>query len=379
MKCQLSKNYWVIFILGISLGACATSADSHFPASSPPIHTDVFLAETDGYPNYRIPSLVTSQKGTLLAFCEGRNQRSDHAANDLVLRRSLDQGKSWEPLQVIAEAGDDCLSNPQAVVLQATGRILLVFQQYPEGIHEREVIPGYEGDSICRSFIMYSDDNGKTWAPRREITQSVKPPTATSTASGPGIGIQLTHSPYKGRILMPFNQGPFGDWKVYAAYSDDGGASWQYGETAPAGAPGHGNEVQMVELADGAVMLNARSHGGEAHRKTAISQDGGETWSPLRDDHTLIDPQCMGTILRYKEKVLLFANPMSRDERMNGGIRVSLDDGHSWSEGRTIYPKSFAYSCLAKLPDGSIGLLYEANDYGKIAFARFGMNWAMGK
>jgi len=98
-------------------------------------------------------------------------------------------------------------------------------------------------------------------------------------ASGPGVGIVLRRGARKGRILIPFNQGPYGHWKVYVAYSDDSGETWRYGETVPEGGEGMGNEAQVVELADGSVMLNARSARGARCRKTAISKDGGDTWS----------------------------------------------------------------------------------------------------
>src|SRR5205807_4083055 len=102
-----------------------------------------------------------------------------------------------------------------------------------------------------------------------------------------------------GRILMPFNQGPAGKWKVYAVLSDDSGASWRYGEAAPEGTKGYANEVQFVELNDGSVMLNARNQGGDKLRKVASSSDGGQTWSPTHEDATLIEPVCQASLLRH--------------------------------------------------------------------------------
>jgi sialidase-1 len=184
---------------------------------------------------------------------------------------------------------------------------------------------------------------------------------------------------------MPFNQGPYNEWKVYAVFSDDQGKSWQYGETAPEGTKGHANEVQFVELKDGSVMLNARTQGGSKHRKIAISKDGGQTWSPTRDDETLVEPVCQASILRHPgngdpaKDVFIFSNPATLTGRTNGTIRLSRDEGRTWPISRVLYPGSFAYSCLASLPDGSVGCLFERDGTRKISFARFTVDWIAGK
>ena len=115
-------------------------------------HVDVFI-EGSEYPSFRIPSIVVSKQGTLLAFAEGRNKRSDHAANDIVLKRSTDGGKTWGKLILVAEDGGNSLNNPQAVVVPRTGRILMMYQRYPQGIHEGQVKPGHDGPNICRNFL----------------------------------------------------------------------------------------------------------------------------------------------------------------------------------------------------------------------------------
>ena len=250
-------------------------------SSQPVPLVDVFIGGQDGYPAYRIPALVTTKRGTLLAFAEARATLRDHAENDIVLKRSTDRGRTWGPLQLIDEDGTNALNNPTAVVVRETGRVLLMYQRYAKGFDEHNAEPGYDNPRVCRTFLTHSDDDGATWSEPREVTRQVKRPTvATSTATGPGIGIQLVRGKHAGRILMPFNQGPYGAWQVYAAFSDDAGKTWRYGDTAPEGTKGFANEVQFVELSDGSVMLNARNQGGDKLRKIAISRDGGETWSP---------------------------------------------------------------------------------------------------
>jgi len=219
-----------------------------------------------------------------------------------------------------------------------------------------------------------------------DVSRQVKLLTVvTSTASGPGVGIQLGRGQYAGRIVMPFNQGPYGQWQVYAALSDDGGKSWVYGRTAPEGSKGQANEVQFVELADGSVMLNARNQGGEKLRKVAISRDGGETWSATQTHPTLIEPVCQASVLRHPgtgdpaRDVFLFSNPATQTARTNGTIRVSRDEGRTWPVSRVLYAGSFAYSCLTSLPDGSVGCLFERDGTKKISFAKFTVEWLDGK
>lgn len=342
-----------------------------------PTYTDVFVSGQEGYHTYRIPSIVLTQKGILLAFAEARITKSDHAQNDLVLKRSHDQGQSWDSIQVIESAGTASLNNPQAVVLQS-GRVLLMYQKYPPEGGERYVKAGYEGDDICRSYLIYSDNDGQDWSAPEEITRSVKRPTyVTSVASGPGIGIQLQNGAYKGRVIMPFNQGPFAHWMVYAAYSDDEGQSWAYGEVAFPLVETMANEVQMVERIDGSILLNARSTGTEKYRKIAISEDGGQNWSGFINDSTLIESHCQGTIIRqsFTPSIIAFANPATQEGRTNGTIRLSYDEGKTWPVSRTIYKDSFAYSCLVSLNADSLGLLFEADNYGRIVFARISLDW----
>lgn len=341
--------------------------------------TDVFTNGKEGYPQYRIPAMLYTQKGTLLAFAEGRASISDHAANDIVLKRSTDRGKTWLPIRVIAEDGENCLNNPEVVQIEPGGRILMVFQIYPKGLHESEVGPGVDNDTTCRSWITYSDDDGITWSKKRDITRQVKRPTfATSIASGPGNGIQLKYGPHKGRILMPFNQGPVNRWKTYAAYSDDLGETWAYGEVAFEQDPGYGNEVQMVELSDGSVLLNTRVQGGKKCRKIGISRDGGMNWTGLVEEPRLPDPVCMWSIIRLyssslKPAPLVFSNPAAENERNNGVVRFSLDDAKTWAVYKSVYPGSFGYSHLADIGNNQVGLLFERDDYSRISFLTVGL------
>nr|MDO8088186.1 sialidase family protein [Candidatus Sigynarchaeum springense] len=350
---------------------------------------DVFIGGQEGFPVYRIPSLAVTRKGTMLAFCEGRQSISDASQNAIVLKRSTDGGKIWEPLKVVARMGRDSLNNPQTAVVRETGRVILFFQRYPYPSNENTVVAGYVASPLKRllglraldSWSMHSDDDGATWSSPRDITRQVKPPApATSLASGPGIGIQLRRGRHAGRLLMPFNCGPYGKWRVFCAFSDDAGETWHRGQFAPEPGPGHANEVQVVERVDGTVLLNARNQRGAKRRKVATSSDGGETWSPLAVDGTLIEPVCQGSIIRHldpldgEKSVILFANPASEARRENGAVRASFDEGKTWPVAKVIEPGKFAYSCLGTMPDKRVACLYETGDksgYEKVVLASF--------
>jgi len=361
-------------------------------AAEPPQFSDVLVAGRDGFPAVRIPSLVVAKTGALLAVCEGRAfAGADQANNKLMLKRSADGGRTWSAAQVIADDGANCLNNPCTVVDQSSGRIIVMFQSYPAGHHERDgtIKPGLEGPDIVRNYVVTSDD-GVKWSPLRDVTRTTKHAEGvTILASGPGIGIQLHRDArHAGRLLIPFNEGPFGRWNVLAVYSDDGGEHWRVGEPAPGSCVTNAegkvsslvNEVQMVELSDGSVMLNSRRWGGAPVRKVAFSRDGGATWSRIEEAPALRDPGCMAAIFRAEDRagrgLLLYAGPDS-DRRENGTLRLSYDDGKTWPVEKVLWPGSFAYSVFTRLPDGTLGCLFETDDTDRMAFARFSLEWLM--
>jgi sialidase-1 len=344
----------------------------------PPAPVDVFVSGDGGYHTYRIPALLTTDAGTLLAFAEGRASRRDHARNDIVMRCSTDGGRTWSPLLLIEDAGEDALNIPCCVqVLEGphAGRVLLLYQRYAAGCDERCATPGYEGPKVCRTFLVHSEDDGRTWSAPREITRGGKPPEATSTASGPGFAIQKRHPPHRGRIVVPFNRGPYGAWKVYAALSDDGGDTWRFGaEADDTQSPGLGNEVQVVELHDGSLLMNSRSFGGSQRRKQTRSVDGGETWSPLGDVPDLIEPGVMASVLVVGEGTdqrVLYAGPRSTDSRVDGTLMESRDGGVTWRERLLLYRGKYAYGVLTRIDADTVGCLFERDGYEVISLVRF--------
>jgi sialidase-1 len=332
-------------------------------ATIPPV--TVFHSGDGGYASYRIPSLIVSAKGTVLAFCEGRrHSASDSGDIDVLLRRSFDKGKSWSAVQVVADMGDDTIGNPTAVVERSTGDILLLLTRNPGDIKEAQIV---EGKGRRTVWMTRSVDDGATWSRPEEITAQVKLPDWTWYATGPGNGIQLR----SGRIVIPcdHNRREGNERHSHVIYSDDRGKTWHIGGIAAV----QTNESAVVELGNGDLLLNMRSYHGRNRRAVQRSRDAGLTWLPLQFDETLIEPVCQASLIALGRRRLAFANPASTT-RSRMTLRISRDDGATWTTSRLVHEGPSAYSSLARLRNGAIGLLYESgvqSPYENIVFAYF--------
>ena len=362
------------------LGLTSMVSNNECAKETPPVEeTVLFRAGKEGYPGYRIPSLLTTRRGVVLAFCEAR-QGGDHSHNDLALKRSTDGGRSWSPLRVIIRHPRDAFNNPTSICLRESGRVLLFYEHYPDGTGERKVVPGYEG-LVVTTYLTQSDDDGVTWSTPRNISRQVKKATGwTSLCSGEGVAIQLRRGPRAGRIVVPANHGPHDQWYAFCYFSDDDGSSWKFsGDTQQ-----FLNECQLVERIDGSLLLNARNYLQKGFRGLAISRDAGLTWDAAGYDKTLIEPTCQASLIRYSDPLdgepsrLLFSNPAHQTKRVRMTVRLSRDEGKSWPAARLLHAGPSAYSCLTRLPGGDVGILYEAGDkgpYETIRFARFPIAW----
>ncbi len=348
-----------------------------------PLVVDVFTAGENGYHTYRIPAVIATRSGALLAFAEGRRGSAGDAGDiDLLLRRSTDRGATWSPLRVIGDNGPNTFGNPCPVVDRDSGAIWLFSTQNQGTDREKDIIAGTSAGSRT-VWVMKSDDDGISWSAAAEITSSVKLTGWTWYATGPGIGIQTRD----GRFVIPANHAEAGTGvhRSHLVTSDDRGKTWRLGASADEGT----NESQVVELSDGRLMMNMRNHPprAENHRLVATSADGGKTLSRAQADPALIEPPAQASLIRFTRRPahdrdrLLFSNPASaRRERMT--VRVSRDEGATWPMSRVIHDGPAAYSSLVVLDDLSIGLLYErgtaatpGSPYERITFTRFSLEW----
>ncbi len=370
---------------------------------------DLFEAGQGGYALYRIPGIVVTAKGTALAYCEARkSDRGDWGPIDILMRRSEDGGRTWAPRQTVVHVegeepvnpvaaaqkldkpGDNTANNPVAIADMETGAVHFLYCL-----------------EYMRCFYMRSDDEGATWSQPVEITaafEKFRPGYDWKViATGPAHGIQLQRGARKGRLVVPIwmSLGTGGHAHrpsvTATIYSDDGGKSWHRGDIAIPDAPPfrYPNETVAVELSDGRVMLNARSES-DAHRRiVTTSPDGATGWSAPRFDDALLEPICMGSIVRADDRHIVFANPhnlsrkdgkeapgKSRD-RIDVSVKLSRDDGATWPMNRLLEEGFSGYSDLAATKDGTVLCFYErgATDgtsitkTGRLTVARFGLGW----
>jgi len=366
-----------ILILLLILAACASETEVESLQK-----VDLWTAGSGEYNNYRIPSVIVSPSGRVLAFCEGR-EGGDSGDINLLMKRSDDNGKTWSKEQIIWDDESNSCGNPCPVVDEETGRIWL-FMTWNDGEdHEAKIIEKTSKYSRL-PFSCYSDDDGITWSTPTDISSTCRDTTWGWYATGPGFGIQIKKGKYKGRLIIPANHsyddpegnkgnGPF-SYGSHVLYSDDHGENWNMSQSITPGC----NESQITELSDGTLLMNMRSYNGPKSRAISISKDGGASWSEITHDPQLVESTCQASILNFGDfrgqKMQLFTNPAVPNGRTHITLKTSFDDCKSWSNSKLIYAGPAAYSCLTKLANGKIGIFFEAGEehaYEKMVFVSF--------
>jgi sialidase-1 len=354
-------------------------------------------SQEEGYACFRIPALVRTVKGTLLAFAEGRVHDCGDAGDiDVVVKRSTDGGRTWGPLRVASRGAGDTHGNPAPVVDRRSGRILLA-QTFNEGRSD-----GKNCDSPCdRSpYLQYSDDDGESWSQPRDLSAQLRSGDWNSWyATGPGHGIQLRRGAHAGRLVIGVNGETWRDGRNTAnhaalAISDDGGRTWRRGatESRPYSPDGvfrqKPQELTLHERRDGRVLVSARETEGTdlGHRTAAVAGGGGEFFtSSFHALPGLYTPQVQGAVLPFggedEGDRLLLAAPADPDRRRTMTVRSSYDEGRTWEgvdRGRTVTADWSGYSDMVRASSASAGLLYEggaADARDEIRFARFTEDW----
>ncbi|MFJ2396512.1 exo-alpha-sialidase [Streptomyces sp. NPDC087843] len=349
-------------------------------------------AQDPGYACFRIPAVVRTPRGTLLAFAEGRVHDCGDAGDiDIVVKRSTDGGRSWGPLQVVNEGAGDTHGNPAPVVDRETGRVVLA-ETYNTGRTD-----GRSCDVPCdrTPHLQYSDDDGLSWSQPRDLSDEILPPNWNSWyATGPVHGIQLTRGQHTGRLVFGVNTETWNGSRVTAnnaalITSDDGGDHWRIGakDSWPIADDGtfrqKPSELTLTQRADGAVLVSGREQDGTdlGHRTQTVSRDGGDSFTaPFRALPDLYAPQVQGSVLRMDDRILL-ACPGDPDRRRTMMIRSSYDGGRTWDSvdrGTVVTTDWSGYSDLARIDGDTVGLLYEGGAVDardEIRFARFTEAW----
>ena len=377
-----SKSLFTIFLFGFH---------SMLRAQTP-----VFVSGTEGFKSFRIPAIIHAANGDLLAFSEGRVAGAgDFGDIDIVMKRSKDGGKSWSGIQTVA-AYDNLQAGNPAPVLDLTdpahpkGRLFLFYNTGNN--HENEV---RKGNGLREVWYKTSTDAGLTWSDPVNITLMVHRPNQPkvnpsynfkedwrSYANTPGHAMQFTNGKYKGRIYIAANHsaGPPKpksiDYQAHGFYSDDHGKTFKLSETISFGGS---NEATAAEISGGRLMFNSRNQQGDVKaRIVAVSKNGGIKWDTTYFDHNLPDPICEGSILTLENRkagnILAFSNAADTKKRDNLTLRISFDDGKTWTKSYPVDKSKnneedyTAYSDLVKTGKNTIGILYEFNDYKSIVF-----------
>jgi sialidase-1 len=352
---------------------------------------DLFRAGEDGYAMYRIPGIVITSRGTILVYCEARAGHGDWTRQDVMLRRSTDGGRTWSPPRKMAEAPADLAPNPAAASqgLERDNKLtahnaLAIADAEPGVVHFLYHV------EYARIFYRRSDDDGDTWSAPREITSVLDGFRDRYdwqvVGNGCGHAIQLRHGPHRGRLLLAVwlstgtGNHAHRPSDVAVIYSDDRGATWQCGDfiarNGDLSLEGdqivNPSETMLVELTEGRVLANLRTESPRNRRLLSLSPNGHSGWSKPKFHEDLLEPICMGSMVRLDDEgTILFSNPdnllvgnrrgasgRNRDRR-NVTIKRSDDGGDSWRTTHVVESGPGGYSDLAVGPGGTIYCFYE--------------------
>ncbi|MEN3609053.1 sialidase family protein [Plantactinospora sp. ZYX-F-223] len=373
-------------------GAAVLGARPALGSGSTPVARDGFFAEStvwasgeDGVVTHFVYGLAVTTRDTVLAFSEARLSRADDGAHHVVCRRSVDGGATWgDSIAIEASEGEESWANPTPLVDRWTGRVFVFYALN-------------EHNAASRVFFRFTDDDGRSWSDRSEVTGLFDGDEHEWTfhLPGPGHGIQLADGRlvqqvwHRRGVAFPADQRRYG---VGVIVSDDHGATWRAGGVAPVSPIYPVNESRLVQRPDGSIVLNGRYSSGGVHpRITAVSVDRGESWSPLVFDSSVAHFTAVdASFTRYTGgpgshavSRTLFSRPDSTAARENLTVSLSYDEGCSYPYSRTVYPGRSSYSDIARLADGTILVLYGKdvstnNAVDHVALARFDLAWLTG-
>ncbi|TKG90755.1 exo-alpha-sialidase [Puteibacter caeruleilacunae] len=347
--------------------------------------TELFSPGLAGITEYRIPSLISTPKGTLIAMVDARVDRRGDIPNnvDLAIRRSSDNGETWGNVEVIVDYGKpegyDITWGAADAAMVYDKETLTLWALYTmgQGVGIRQSQAGFDGHT-CQIHAIYSKDEGASWSDPIDITKQCKRPSMKFFGTAPGVGIQTKDGELVFCIYTT-DEANGGTMTPYLIISDDHGDTWRLSATW-GDEKTSVTETQLVELKDGTWMVNSRNHYGRQHRAIATSNDKGKSWSDIQFDNSLACPTCMASLIsiphpkKKKKQLLVFSNPDSIKGRKNGTVKVSDDEGKTWKWSKNITKGGYGYSCLTQLKDGSIGLFYET-EKSRLNFVKLSLEY----
>ncbi|MHC5067116.1 MAG: sialidase family protein [Planctomycetota bacterium] len=337
----------------------------------------LFASNTHDTHTFRIPALITATNGDLIAAIDARRDSGKDLMwerdIDIAIRRSTDNGTTWLPLEIVADFGEGKpASDPSLIVDRDTGTVFLFYNFMDQDAETTYKVGKHKRRGAFRFYVQRSTDHGASWSEAEDITDHLIPPERVGAFHfiTSGRGCQLRDSTLLHMICrVGVGAAVFG--------SRDHGATWFISDTILTPA----NESKIIELSDGRWMVNARQDKKADCRAIHTSSDHGATWT-TEATSPLVDAGCNASILRYSSTAdgddrdrLIFCNAASANARENLTVRISYDEGQTWSAGKVINPGFAAYSSLSVLADGRIGVFYEAAEHKENRFASFSLEW----
>lgn len=373
LQTQISSNLCAVKIDGKDANCNFISPGNIFHRMA----VGVRHAGDDGSAAFRIPGLVTSNKGTLLGVYDVRYNNSVDLQEyvDVGLSRSTDGGKSWEKMRLPFSFGEygglpkaqNGVGDPSILVDTKTNTIWVV-AAWTHGMGNQRAWwsshPGMDMNHTAQLVLAKSTDDGKTWSEPINITEQVKDPSWYFLLQGPGRGITMSD----GTLVFPTQF--IDSTRVPNAgimYSKDQGKTWKMHNMARTNT----TEAQVVEIEPGVLMLNMRDNRGGS-RAVSITKDLGETWTEHPSSRkALQEPVCMASLLNVNAEdnilnrdILLFSNPNTVKGRHHITIKASLDKGITWLPEHQLMldeEPGWGYTCLTMIDKETIGILYESS------------------
>ncbi len=397
LKCKLKstaniRNHIKIRPASMTIGG--KRYDIEVPALERKFGIALLKHKQNGVDTYRIPGLITTEKGTLIAVYDRRNKSSKDLQGDIDvgMSRSEDGGQTWQESRVIIDMEEygrkpeklNGVGDP-AVLYDKSTHTIWVAALWTHGMSEKQMAwwrskEGMSPKETGQLVLVKSTNDGRTWSEPYNITSQVKDPKWQLLLQGPGMGISVVDSllvfPAQFKAAISEKSMDGGKYTPFSTiiYSKDHGKTWTIGT----GAKSNTTEAQVIALNDGSLMLNMRDDRNRRDttetngRAVAVTSDLGKTWtSHPTSNSALIEPNCMASLIKEtfliqgeKKTIVLFSNPNSKLKRNNMSIKISYDDAQTWEEANTTLidaGEGRGYSCLTKVDDEHIGILYEGS------------------